>query len=82
MHISPRTAQKVVTKHRLEPDDIRQAIVCVRGLVFTWDDHPERGRRAIVETKIKGRRVLVVLYPVTSDPSGDAWRLGSAYPRN
>lgn len=54
--------------------------MCVRGLSHAWDDDPERGRRALVEVTIRGKRCLVVLYPV-ADPSGDVYALGSAYPR-
>lgn len=53
-------------------------MVCVAGLRFTWDDDPERGRRALVEVSIRNNPVLVVLYPV-SDPMGDVYALGSAY---
>jgi hypothetical protein len=49
-------------------------------LQYTWDDDPERGRRAIAEAAISGRRCIVVLYPV-DDPMGDTYALGSAYPR-
>jgi hypothetical protein len=78
LHISDRTAEKLRAKHQLEPDDVRNAIVGVRGLRFTWNTHPERGTRAIIETWISGDRVLVVLYPRPSE-MGDAWNLGSAY---
>lgn len=76
--ISDRTAEKLRAKHHLEPDEVRDAVVGVRGLRFTWHTHPERGTRAIVETEVDGDRVLVVLYPSAS-PLGDGWHLGSAY---
>lgn len=62
----------------MEPDALRQAIVCVSNLTFTWDDDEERGRRAIVQVWIGNRRCLVVLYPV-EHPMGDVWNLGSVY---
>lgn len=79
LYVSDRTAQKISQKHGLEVQDVEDAIVCVTSLTYTWDEHPERGRRALIETRIGGRRVLVVLYPA-NDPLGDGWHLGSAYP--
>ena len=79
LRISQRTAQKLNQKHGLSVEEARDAIVCVSGLPFAWDDHKLRGLRAIVETRIRGRRVLVVLYPADG-PFGDSWHLGSAYP--
>jgi hypothetical protein len=78
LFISARTAEKLAQKHDLSPQEVRDAVVCVERLPFAWDDDPDRGRRAIVDTTIRERRVLVVLYPA-ADPFGDAWHLGSAY---
>lgn len=78
LRISDRTAHKVSTRHGLHADEIRDAVQCVEGLPFAWDDDPERGLRAIVEVEIRHQLYLVVLYPV-SHPMGDVWRLGSAY---
>jgi len=78
LRISAATAQKVARRHNLYAADIQEALVCRPGLVFTWHDHPTRGRRAIVEARVRGHRVLAVLYPV-ADAVGDVWRLGSAY---
>lgn len=79
LYISEATAAKLSTVHGLDADEVRLALVAVRGLTFTWNEHPERGRRAIVEVFIRKRRVLVVLY-LREDPFGDSWELGSAYP--
>lgn len=79
LEISQETARKISSRHHLAVDDVRQAIVCVSGLAFTWHHDTERGWRAIIETTIGGSRVLVVLYPA-DHPLGDAWHLGSAYP--
>jgi hypothetical protein len=65
--------------HGLQADEVRDAVVCVRGLTFVWADDSERGRRALVETFIRGVKVMVVLYPA-SDALGDAYHLGSAIP--
>jgi hypothetical protein len=78
LKISRAVAHKISTEHGLQAVEVRDAVQCVRGLPFLWDDEPERGRRAIVETVIRGHRVAIVLYP-TNDPLGDTYNLGSAY---
>jgi len=78
LKISRATAHKISTEHGLQPVEIRDALQCVPGLPFLWDDDPERGRRAILQTFIRGHKVEVVLYPA-NDPQGDAYHLGSAY---
>lgn len=76
--ISDRTAQKLAGRHGLEADEVRRAVACVPDLVYTWDDDPDRGLRAIVRITVGARTVLVVLYP---HPLGDdIFHLGSAYP--
>lgn len=81
LQISPRTADKISTRHGLQVNDVRDAVQGVEGLPFVWNDDPDRGLRAIVRVKIRGRVILVVLYP-TDDPIGDVWNLGSAYQAN
>lgn len=76
LYISDRVAEKLIRKHRIDPDDARSAVLCREGLRFEWDDDPERGLRAIVESRISGRPALIVLYPL----GDDEWHLGSAYP--
>lgn len=76
--ISDRTAQKIRGAHAIEPDELRQAIVCVEGLPWTWNVDAERGGRAIVEATIRGRVALTVLYDALH-PLGDTWNLGSVY---
>lgn len=78
LRISGRTAAKLSSKHGLRACDVRDAVQCVNGLIFSWDDDPERGQRVIIETEVFGKRILVVLYPV-DDMAGDVWNLGSAY---
>lgn len=78
--ISEATAGKLSAKHGLDPRAVRDAVVGVAGLRYVWHDHPERGRRALVEVWISDRRCVVVLYPV-GDPAGDIYALGSAYRR-
>lgn len=79
LNISPRTAQKIIERHHIHPDEVRDAVVCVENLDGVWHDEPGRGRRFVAETRIRGRPVLVVLYPMTDDRAEDTWNLGSAY---
>jgi hypothetical protein len=79
LYISDRTAQKIVQIHRITPDEVREAVVGVVELRYVWSEDPERGERTIIETTIRGRRVLIVLYPRKST-MGDEWNLGSTYP--
>ena len=76
--VSDATRQKLIRVHRLDPDEVRERLVCRTGLRYTWHDHPERGRRALVETFVGGARVLAVLYPA-GDLEEETWHLGSAY---
>jgi hypothetical protein len=76
--VSEPTAQKLAAKHGLDWRDVRDAIVCVRGLRYVWHEHPERGRRALVQIRIGRRRCIAVLYSVGT-PSGNVFALGSAY---
>jgi hypothetical protein len=80
--VSQATAEKIQRAHRIDVLDIYDEIVCVRGLRCSWHDHPDRGRRALVEVSIRSTNVLVVLYPRDGEPFPDAWNLGSAYPVN
>lgn len=79
LHISSRVLRKIVEKHRIDPDELRDEIECVAGLPYVWDDDAERGRRAIVQIVLRGRRVLVVLYPDRREE--DVYHVGSAYRR-
>jgi hypothetical protein len=79
LRISRRTAQKISDLHHVDAADVRNAVVCVSGLQFVWQRHPERGLRALVQAPIGGYKSLVVLYPVTEHPLGDVYRLGTAY---
>jgi hypothetical protein len=78
--VSQATRAKLSSKHNLNVDEVLDAIVCVEGLHYTWDNDPERGWRALVQVDIRGVTVVVVLYPV-EDHFGDVYALGSAYPR-
>jgi hypothetical protein len=64
--------------HWITEFEVRDAVACRSGLPYVWHDDPVRGVRAIVRTQIGDRKALVVLCP-RSDPSGDAYNLGSVY---
>jgi hypothetical protein len=76
LHISPVTRQKLLQRHRVDPEMLRARLVAVSWLRFSWHDHPTRGRRVVVDLPHGRRRLLVVLYP--TDRS-DTWHLASAY---
>lgn len=78
LRISERVAAKIERLHQISPQEVRDAVVCVKGLNVSEDFDVERGRRVIVRTRIRYREALVVLYP-SDDPMGDVWRLGSVY---
>jgi uncharacterized DUF497 family protein len=82
LRISFKTANKLRNEHGLDVEEVRQALVCVSGLSFSWDDDSERGERALILIKIREKAVLAVLYPRLNDAYGDSWNLGSAYPIN
>ena len=76
MHVSARTRDKVASRHGLDVDEVVAHLVGIAGLVYTWHDHPEYGRRALVEIFPHGARVLAVLFPTNVE---DEFHLGSAY---
>jgi hypothetical protein len=82
LRISERVAQKIIDEHRIDPAQVRAAVVQVQGLEVSWDFDRERGARVIVLTamEVDGEvsNVLIVLYP-TENPMDHVWRLGSAY---
>ena len=43
LHISDRTAQKIIQRHGVTPDEVIEAIVGVVGLRYVWSENPERG---------------------------------------
>ena len=78
LRISDRVAEKLLSKHGLTADEVRDAVEDVRNLDFKWNTHPTRGPRAFVRTKIRERTHLIVLYPAIGE-SPDVWNLGTAY---
>lgn len=78
LDISYATVQKIQHRHGLTADEVRHAVLCRDGLVYVWDDCPNRGLRAIIRTRIRDAETLVVLYP-RDDAAEDTYWLGSAY---
>jgi hypothetical protein len=78
--VSDATTRKLAAKHGLDWREVRDAIVCTRGLRYAWHHHPERGWRVIVEIVVGHTRCMAVLYPL-EDADGDVFALGSAYPQ-
>lgn len=76
LRISPAVRSKLASKHHLVADEVAAAVERIPGLRCGWDDDPDRGLRALVRVTVRGRAVLVVLYP-TSETG--VWNLGSAY---
>jgi hypothetical protein len=79
LKISRATAEKIAGRHGITGQEVKDAVVAVAGLRFAWNEDPQRGRRAIIETFIRGR-VLVIVRPRPLDAYGDSWTLVSAYP--
>ena len=79
LNISPRTAEKITSKHSITLEEAEQAVLCVSNLDFSWDVDPVRGERAIVSLRIRNRPALLVLYDDAEHPLGDVWNLGSVY---
>jgi len=78
LHISDRTAQKIINLHNIHPNEVRDALVCQSGL-NAWTDWDEnRGLRCIVEVYIRGQKGQAVIYPA-DDYDPDVFALGSCY---
>ena len=76
--ISDKVAGKIDHKHKLKRHDVNDAVLCEPNLQFKWGRHPETDElRALVQTTIRNKRCIIVLYPVEDRP--DTWSLGSAY---
>ncbi len=76
--VSDRVDQKIVHRYGISADEVRDAVVCVSGLPGRWDEHPQRGRRVLIDVQLRARLATVVLYPA-EHPLEDAWNLGSVY---
>jgi hypothetical protein len=44
----PEVADKLVTKHKVTPDEVKRAVLFFAYRDARWHDHPEYGRRLLV----------------------------------
>lgn len=69
--------RKILTKHRLSPDEVREAICWGAAEAVRWDDDPHRGSRLLaIGTTSNGVRIKTVLLPI--DRSDGTWRCKTA----
>lgn len=74
--ISAAVAQKILAKHRVTPDEVRE--LYGRTVPGAWDDDPKRGRRLYVVLRTSsGRTLKIVLQPI--DVSEGTWQLRTAF---
>ena len=78
LHISDRTADKIINRHHVHPDEVREVLICKSGLNAWTDWDEDRGLRWIVEVSIRGSNWEAVLYPA-DDYDPDVFALGSCY---
>ena len=71
--------EKIIGKHKITGDEVRDAVVCRRGLVASRKANAEGVDRFILSATIRGKQALVSLYPVKSHDLDGAWNLGSVY---
>lgn len=72
IHISPRTEEKINSKHGITARQVRDAVVCIEGLDYAYVHHEVRGWRWLVKVHIHDRPALVVLYDA-KHPIGDVY---------
>jgi len=80
--ISETVAQKILQKHNVSPDEVREAVVMCSLRRAKWQlRKPEMAWRLLVEgDTAAGRQLFVVLYPVSGQDG--CWRLGTAFSRS
>lgn len=78
--VTDPVASKIRSRHGLDPGEVRDALVGLRGVSGLWHHDPVRGTRLLVELSISSVPAPVVLYPVES-PLGDVWALATAFRR-
>ena len=79
VHVNPRIAQKIVDDHGLSVEAVVAAVVRREVSEASWDDHPRHGRRLLVKVTIKGRRVLIALFPAKNPAQVNHYHLGTAH---
>jgi hypothetical protein len=76
VEISPAMEQKIQDKHKLTPDDVRDA--CSAPIQARWDSSPAHGRRLLLTGRTRhGTLLKVILQPV--DVRDGTWRLRTAF---
>lgn len=81
LRVSDRVAEKLAQKHGLDWRDVYDALVAQQGLLGSWNDDPDRGRRLLVSIVVGSAPAIAVLYPVGDEGDG-VWNLGSCYRRS
>lgn len=77
MLFDPQVADKLVTKHHVTPDEVRQAVLFSSYRDARWHDHPVYGRRLIVRGHTDDQvPMLVILKPV--DEEDGIWECRTA----
>jgi hypothetical protein len=76
IEVSDHVRSKIINKHRVTEDEVEEA--CEHYIDASWDSHPEKGLRLLVQGRTAAARLLnIVLYPV--DPAQGTWRLATAF---
>jgi hypothetical protein len=64
----PRVADKLVTKHKVTPDEVKQAVLFSMYRDARWHDHAVYGRRLLVRGYTNDRvPILAILKPVNEE---------------
>jgi len=78
LQISARTSDSSARSMVSTPRNFARRSRAWAELPFRWQNHRERGLRAILVVAVGEQAVQVVLYPAL-DEGADVWNLGSAY---
>jgi hypothetical protein len=75
IQISPEMEDKIRSRRFVTGDEVREACVPDAYDRAGWHDHPQHGRRLVVQARTaQGRRLKVILLPV-GHPDDGVWRL-------
>jgi hypothetical protein len=78
--IDPQIEAKIREKHKLTAAEVKEAVIYARDAQAEWEDHPDYGRRLVVQgTTYRGRPVIAYLVPLDeSDEEEGGFRLRTA----
>jgi hypothetical protein len=77
IRIADAIERKIMTKHNVTPQEVKEALVLRSDVRAGWEDHPVHGLRVVaLGTTSEGRPILASLYPV--DPRDGIWTLMTA----